>query len=215
MLILWIILFSLSGTAGVIIAATAFLSFSEKIQEVLIPCLIAYATGTLLSAALLGLIPHALENTDPFPILAAVLLGIILFFFLEKVVLWRHCHDIECEVHAAAGSMILVGDTIHNLADGVIIAASFLASIPLGIIASLSVIAHEIPQETGDFAILLHSGYEKKKALFLNVMSSLSTLPAAVVAFLKSHWPPTKIFPLGGVSSSRRPKSESSVSSRK
>lgn len=115
--------------------------------------------------------------------LAAVLLGIILFFFLEKLVLWRHCHDIECEVHAAAGSMILVGDTIHNIADGVVIAASFLASIPLGVIASLSVIAHEIPQETGDFAILLHSGYEKKKAFILNMMSGLSTLPAAVVAY--------------------------------
>ncbi|MBU7018205.1 MAG: ZIP family metal transporter [Theionarchaea archaeon] len=182
-MLVWIILFSLSGTVGVLIAVSAFLLFSEKVQNVLIPCLISYAVGTLLAAALMGLMPHALEDAGTRSVLSTVLLGIIVFFLLEKLVLWRHCHDVECEVHAAAGDMILIGDTIHNSADGVVIAASFLVSVPLGVIAALSVIAHEIPQEVGDFAILLHSGYTKRRALSLNILSSLSTVVAAVIAY--------------------------------
>jgi len=89
----------------------------------------------------------------------------------------------ECEVHRAAGSMILIGDVFHNLTDGVVIAASFLFSVPIGIVAGLSVIAHEIPQEVGDFAILLHSGYSRRKALLFNALSSISTIPGAVSAY--------------------------------
>ena len=183
MLLLWIILFSLLGSVGAIITATAFLLIKGKMQKVLIPCLIAYATGTLLAAALLGLTPHALKHTSPLPILSTVLVGIILFFLLEKLVIWRHCHDLECEVHGVAGPMILIGDVFHNAIDGVVIAATFLSSIPVGIAAAISVIAHEIPQEVGDFAILLHGGYSKRKALSLNILSSLSTVPAAILAY--------------------------------
>ena len=183
MLILWIIVFSIIGSIGAVVTAAAFLLFKEKIQKMLIPCLISYATGTLLTAALLGMIPKALEYTSSLNVLSFVLAGIILFFVLEKMIIWRHCHDAECETHTAAASMILIGDAFHNLTDGVIIAASFLISIPVGIAVGLSVIAHEIPQEVGDFGILLHSGYSKRKALSLNVLSSLSTLPAAVLAY--------------------------------
>ena len=183
MLILWIILFSLLGSVGAIITASTFLLIQKKRQKTLIPCLISYASGTLLTAALLGLIPHALKHTSIFPILSSVLVGVILFFLLEKLLIWRHCHDTECEVHGASGSILLIGDAFHNLTDGVIIAASFLSSIPIGIAASLSVLAHEIPQEVGDFAILLSSGYSKRKALTLNVLSSLSTIPGAILAY--------------------------------
>lgn len=183
MLILWITLFSLLGSVGAIVTAAAFLLLQEKIQKILIPCLIAYATGTLLTAALLGLIPHALEHSSAHSVLSTVLVGIILFFLLEKLVIWRHCHDVECEVHGVAGPMILIGDVFHNAIDGVVIAASFLSSIPVGIAAAISVIAHEIPQEIGDFAILLHGGYSKRKALSLNILSSLSTVPAAILAY--------------------------------
>ena len=183
MLILWIIMFSLLGSVGAIIAAAAFLLLQEKTQQVLIPCLLAYATGTLLAAALLGLIPHALTHLAPRPILSTVLGGILLFFLLEKLVLWRHCHDRECAVHSTAGPMILIGDAFHNATDGVMIAASFLGSIPMGIAAAFSVIAHEIAQEVGDFAILLHGGYAKRKALLLNTLSSLSTVPAAILSY--------------------------------
>ncbi len=179
-----IILFSLLGSVGAIITAGIFLLFKEKIQKILIPCLVAYATGTLLAGALLGLIPHALEHITPFQTLFTVLVGIILFFLLEKIVIWRHCHNSKCiEVHHNTAPMILVGDAFHNFVDGVVIAASFLTSIPLGIAVSLSVIAHEVPQEVGDFGILLHSGYSKKKALLFNLLSSATTLPAAIIAY--------------------------------
>jgi len=179
-----IVLFSLLGSVGAIMTAAVFLLFKEKIQKVLIPCLVAFATGTLLTGALLGLIPHALEHITHFQTLFTVLVGIILFFLLEKIVIWRHCHNSECiEVHHNTAPMILVGDAFHNFVDGVVIAASFLTSIPLGIAVSLSVIAHEIPQEVGDFGILLHSGYSKKKALLYNLLSSATTLPAAIIAY--------------------------------
>jgi len=105
------------------------------------------------------------------------------FFLLEKLVIWRHCHNMECPVHGAAGPMILIGDALHNATDGLVIAASFLSSIPIGIAAGISIIAHEIPQEVGDFAILLYDGYSKRKALSLNILSSLSTIPAAILAY--------------------------------
>ena len=107
----------------------------------------------------------------------------VLFFVLEKLVLWRHCHDNECEVHGRAAPLILIGDAFHNFVDGVVIAAAFLTSIPLGIAASLAVIAHEIPQEVGDFAILLDNGYGRTKALILNRLSAVTTLPGAVLAY--------------------------------
>jgi zinc and cadmium transporter len=183
MLILWITFFSLLGSVGAIVTAAAFLLLREKIQKILIPCLVSYATGTLLAAALLGLLSHALEITSPLPILSTVLVGIVVFFLLEKLVVWRHCHDVECDVHGLAGPMILIGDAFHNATDGLVIAASFLSSVPIGIAAGVSIIAHEIPQEVGDFAILLHGGYSKRKALLLNVLSSLSTVPAAILAY--------------------------------
>jgi zinc and cadmium transporter len=146
--------------------------------------LISYATGTLLGAAFLGLIPHSLQHIPAPPILSTVLIGIVLFFVLEKLVVWRHCHNQQCEVHSTAGPLLLLGDAFHNFVDGVIIAAAFFASIPLGIATSLSVIAHEIPQEVGDLAILLESGYSRERAILYNMLSSLSTLPGALLAYL-------------------------------
>lgn len=183
MLILWILLFSVLGSVGAIIAASFFLVFPRQIQTILIPCLVAYATGTLLAAGLLGLIPRALEHLSPFSILLAVLVGIILFFLLEKLLVWRHCHNMECEVHGVSGPLLLIGDAFHNFIDGVVITASFLASMQIGVVVGLSVIAHEVPQEVGDFAILLHSGYSRKRALGLNILSGISTIPGAVIAY--------------------------------
>ena len=181
---LWIVFFSVLGSVGAIITAAAFLLLREKTQKVLIPCLISYATGTLLAAAFLGLIPHALKHNPILnDIFLTLLLGIILFFLLEKFVIWRHCHDMECEVHGVAAPMILVGDAVHNIVDGVVIAVSFASSIPVGIVAGFSIMAHEIPQEVGDFAILLHSGHSKSKALLFNTLSSLSTIPSAIITY--------------------------------
>jgi zinc and cadmium transporter len=123
---------------------------------------------------------------------ATVLFGIMVFFVLEKLVLWRHCHHDHCEAHEAqapthdhgrSGLLILVGDTFHNFVDGILIAAAFLESTQLGIVTALAIIAHEIPQEVGDYMILLHSGYSRAKALAFNLLSSLATLVGAMLAY--------------------------------
>jgi len=183
MLLAWIIVFSILGSVGAIAGAALLLLFPQGTRKILLPCLLSYATGTLLGAAFLGMIPHGLQQATPIAISGTVLAGIVLFFTLEKLIIWRHCHDAECEVHRAAGPLILIGDAFHNFVDGFVIAAAFLTSIPLGIAASLAVIAHEVPQEVGDFAILLENGYSKTRALLLNILSSLATLPGAVIAY--------------------------------
>jgi zinc and cadmium transporter len=154
------------------------------VRQRLLPCLLAYATGTLLGAAFLGMLPKGLEQAAPLAITTTVLAGIVGFFLLEKAVIWRHCHDAECESHGhQAGPIILIGDAFHNFVDGVVIAAAFLASPALGLATALAVIAHEVPQELGDFAILLHSGFSKAKALAYNLASSLATLPGVLVGW--------------------------------
>jgi zinc and cadmium transporter len=141
------------------------------------------------------MIPHALEHVQAPPILATVLSGIILFFLLEKLVLWRHCHKEECDIHGRAGPLILFGDAFHNFVDSVVIAAAFLISIPLGVATALAVIAHEVPQEVGDFGIFLDSGYSKQKALLYNTLSSITTLPG--LSSLTSIWSKQgKLFPI-------------------
>jgi len=183
MIILLVLLFSIIGSIGAIITAGIFLIFKDKTQQTLIPCLISYAIGTLLTAALLGMIPKALSRINPTLTMLFVLIGIISFFLLEKTVIWHHCHDHECELHSAPGPILLIGDSIHNFMDGIVIAASFLISAPIGIIVGLSVVTHEIPQEIGDFAILLDSGYTKKKAFLFNTLSSSVTIPAALIGY--------------------------------
>jgi zinc and cadmium transporter len=180
---IWIIGFSLLGSVGAIALASAYLLFPGKVQQGVIPYLISYATGTLLGAAFLGLLPHAMSQAQPTPVLAVVLAGIIVFFVLEKIVVWRHCHDANCEAHGRAGPLILVGDAFHNFIDGVAIAAAFVASIPVGIATGLAVLAHELPQEVGDFAILLESGYTRRQAILYDILSGLSTFPGALLAY--------------------------------
>ena len=182
-MIWWIIGFSILGSIGAVAGASLMLLFPDSIRRTLVPVLVSYATGTLLGAAFLGMIPAGLKQAPAPALMATVLMGMVLFFVLEKFVLWRHCHENQCEVHSRAGPLILIGDAFHNFVDGVVIAAAFLASIPLGIAASFAVIAHEVPQEVGDFAILLDSGYGRARALLLNGLSSATTLPGAVVTY--------------------------------
>ncbi len=182
-LLWWIIAFSLLGSAGVVLVAGLLLLVGDVVRRHVLPWLVSFAVGTLLGAAFLGMLPRALDLSDARKVLGAVLAGLLLFFVLEKWVLWRHCHDQECSVHSSTGMLILLGDAIHNFLDGFAIAAAFKVSVPLGISTSLAVIAHEIPQEAGDFAILLSSGYPRGRALGYNVLSSLTTLPGALIAY--------------------------------
>jgi zinc and cadmium transporter len=174
------------GSIGAILAALAFINLGKIIQKSLVPILVAYATGTLLAAASLGMIPTAIANSSNGveSVMIIFLAAILFFFIMEKLVIWRHCHDIECEVtSSAAGPIILIGDAFHNLIDGVVIAAAFLTNFNIGIAVSLSVIAHEIPQEVGDFAVLIDKNYSKKKAFLFNTLSGSTTIPAAIIGY--------------------------------
>lgn len=183
MLFAWIVGFSVLGSVGAIAGAALLLVFPDTIRRRLVPVLISYASGTLLGAAFLGMIPAAIQNAEASKVLATVLLGMVMFFILEKLVIWRHCHQHKCEVHSQAGPLILIGDAFHNFVDGILIAAAFLTSIPLGITAAIAVIAHEVPQEIGDFAILLESGYSRTRAMVLNTLSAATTIPGAILTY--------------------------------
>ena len=191
--IAWIVLMSLAGGLLSVLVASG-VSYAARPHWV--PVLISYAIGALLGAAFLEVLPHAIEAAEsPEKAAMNILAGILLFFVLEKLVLWRHCHDEGCaghephshghggHEHGRSGLLILVGDTFHNFVDGVLIAAAFVESTPLGIVTALAIIAHEIPQELGDFLILLHSGYSRGKALAFNLLSSLATLVGGILAY--------------------------------
>lgn len=198
-LLAWIIIFSLLGGVLSVIVASIFLLLPERLRSHLVPHLVSFAIGSLLGAAFLGLLPHAVADSgvEDFHILfLAVLLGLLGFFLLEKLVLWRHCHVEHCEAHGhdhvhdhdnktkATGMMVLLGDAMHNFVDGILITAAFLTDIDLGIVTALAIAAHEIPQEVGDFVVLLHSGFTRAKALFYNVLSSLTTIIGALLAYV-------------------------------
>ena len=147
------------------------------------PWLVSYAVGALLGVALLALLPEALTLLPPAPVFGTLLVGILVFFVLEKLVLLRHCHTNECNVHAATAPLVIIGDAFHNFIDGAIICTAVLSSVPLGINTALAVAAHEIPQEVGDVAILLAAGYSRTRALVLNIVSGASGIVGALVAY--------------------------------
>jgi len=177
-------LFSGISSVGGVAAAALVLAVPDSFRKPAVSSLISYATGALLGAAFLAVIPEALEHAPAATVTAAVLAGMLLFFVLEKLVVWRHCHDHGCEAHRNPGVLIVLGDGLHNFADGILIAAAFLASVPLGISTALATLVHEIPQEAGDFAILLDSGYSRRKALLLNVLSALATPVGTALGYL-------------------------------
>jgi zinc and cadmium transporter len=184
----WILAASFAGgTLSVGLAA-----FSLKLRAAWVPMLVSYAIGALLGAAFLGVIPEAFQKGEPHRVAGTILAGIFGFFLLEKLLLWRHCHTENCEVHdqhqhqqdhGRSGALIIVGDTVHNFVDGVLIAAAFLQSTELGILTAIAIVAHEIPQEVGDFLILLHSGYSKARALAMNLVSSAATMVGGVLGY--------------------------------
>jgi zinc and cadmium transporter len=204
--LLWIILATtISGVLSVL-AAGLFLALPSRARDGALPHLVSFATGALLGAALLGLIPHAVEGAgmaNVHEVGIALIAGIALFFVLEKFLLWRHCHDDHCAEHPlgdehahhghnhaheqarkkASGALVLIGDALHNVLDGVLIAAAFLTDVHLGIVTALAIMAHEIPQEVGNFAVLLHSGVSRRRALVLNLLTSLTAVIGGVVGF--------------------------------
>ena len=176
------------GSFGGLLAASGFLLIGDGLRVRLVPWAISYAVGTLLGVALLALLPQALEQLPAATALGTLLGGVLTFFLLEKLVIWRHCHDEgECRVHSSAASLVIVGDAFHTFVDGAVIAAAVVTSIPLGITTALAVAAHEIPQEVGDVAILLRAGYSKWRAFMLNLLSGLGGVLGAVAMLTASQ----------------------------
>ena len=173
---------SILGSLGGLLTASIFLLLGDGLRVKLVPWLISYAVGTLLGVALLALLPEALAGLEARKAMPTLLAGILAFFLLEKLVLWRHCHDAhECEVHtSSAASLVIVGDAFHTFVDGAVIAAAVVTSIPLGITTALAVATHEIPQEVGDVAILLRAGYSRLRAFTLNLLSGLGGILGAI-----------------------------------
>jgi zinc and cadmium transporter len=200
----WIVLASfVGGVLSLLFAAVLALNM----RTTWVSKLVSFAIGALLGAAFLNTLPEAFElSEEPAQVTLLVLIGILLFFILEKLVLWRHCHLEDCEAHdptavvttvkagrghdqahghdyGRSGMMIVIGDTFHNFVDGILIAAAFMVDTQLGIVTSIAIIAHEIPQEAGDFIILLNSGYTRSKAFLMNLLSSFATLIGGVLAY--------------------------------
>lgn len=239
----WIILFSFLGG---VLSVTGAALVALQARSSAVPMLISYAIGAMLGAVFLEILPHAMEVAESAKYTTTtVLFGILLFFTLEKLVIWRHCHGDHCEVHAIhteqecpdiqpntakteaevpalqtkykaasrapasviksahnhshdhgrSGMMVMIGDTFHNFVDGILIASAFMVDVKVGIVTAVAIIAHEIPQEVGDFLILLHSGYSKKQAFAFNLVSSFATVVGGTIAyFALQHvqgWIPT------------------------
>ncbi|HWW80288.1 MAG TPA: ZIP family metal transporter [Steroidobacteraceae bacterium] len=235
-LLVWIILFTAVGGIASAAFAGLFLLVPEAAGRRLLPHFVSYATGALLGAALLALLPEAMEGVGPdgaHSIGAAMLVGLGVFFVIEKLVLWWHTHangnghahsDSQDQAHghdhghahghdhdhahghdrghahghdhgdahgrdgdsgraAASGVLVIIGDSIHNALDGVLIAAAFLTSFPLGLVTTFAVAAHEIPHRVGDFAILVHSGMSRGKALVMNMATGLTSIIGGVAAY--------------------------------
>jgi zinc and cadmium transporter len=194
--LLWSVTLSLSvaGSIGGLVVAAVLLFFNQNVRTRVVPWLVSYAVGTLLGASLLRLAPEALASLTPPVALGTLLSGIITFFILEKLVLWRHCHDDEdCHVHRSTATLVIVGDAVHTFVDGIVIAAATLTSIPLGVSTALALIAHEIPQEAGDFAVLLSAGYTRRRALILNLTAGLGGLAGATLMLLFGGTAPTVV----------------------
>ncbi|MCK5300906.1 MAG: ZIP family metal transporter [Thermoplasmatales archaeon] len=162
------------------------LAINENILKKIVLVLVSLSAGALMGGAFLHLIPESIEEANESNIFIVVLIGFIIFFIIEKILHWRHCHDGKCDVHTFH-YMNLIGDSIHNFIDGLIIAAGFMVSIPLGFTTTIAIVAHEIPQEIGDFGVLIYGGFEKKKALILNFLVSFTIVIGGFVGYLLSN----------------------------
>ena len=192
------VLMGLLGSLGALIPACLVLFIPDGWRRRAMPYLLSYATGTMLATAIIGLIPEALEHVPVYEVGISLLAGLVLFFVLEWAVIWRHAHgdgseeDQPGHVHhhnhgegmaKKTGMLVLIGDGVHNMADGIAIGAACVASPGLGLVTTLAVLGHEVPQELSDFTILLSSGFSRWRAFFWNTVSGLGTLVGVIIAY--------------------------------
>ena len=180
-ILLWILLMTLLNGAIALAGAAIYLKFKKNINKIII-LLVSFTTGALLGAALFHFIPESLEKLNQAYTFSLALIGFFAFFTLEKFLHWHHHHEGECHEHPFT-YLILWGDAIHNFVDGILIAGSFIISIPLGIITSVLIMAHELPMEISDFATLLYGGLGNKKAIIYNFLSQLTAVIGGIIGF--------------------------------
>ncbi|MDD5191605.1 MAG: ZIP family metal transporter [Candidatus Nanoarchaeia archaeon] len=180
-ILFWIILVTVLDGLLALTGAFSFLLSKKFFNKTLI-VLVAFSVGALLGGALFHLLPESLNSLELTKTIILFILGIILFLVLEKLIHWRHCHEPDCKIHPYS-YLILYGDAMHNFIDGLLIAGSFLVSIPIGIVTSILVIAHELPQEIGYFGVLVHGGFSKKKALSFNLLSQLTAVIGGLAGY--------------------------------
>ncbi len=164
------------------LAGAKTLAMNEEVFRKIIFMLVSLSTGVLMGASLLHLIPEAIEKMEVRSVMLITLLGFSSFFLLERVMRWRHCHEDECDVHPVT-YLALVGDSIHNFIDGVIIAGSYLIDFNVGLVTTAAVLLHEVPQELGDFAVLVHGGFSRNRAIFFNFATALTSVLGAVLGY--------------------------------
>jgi zinc and cadmium transporter len=186
MTFVWILI-STSIVSLISLVGIFTLSIKEKLLHQILFCLIGFSAGALIGGAFLHLLPEALEKTQSITVFYYLILGIVLFFLMERYFHWRHCHEDKCDTHAFT-YLNLFGDAFHNFIDGMVIAASFMVSLRLGVVTTVAIIIHEIPQELSDFAVLIYGGFSKKKALFYNFISALTAIVGAVVGYFLARF---------------------------
>jgi zinc and cadmium transporter len=178
---------SVMGSFGSLLLASVLLVLGPKTRLAMVPHLVSYAVGMLLGVALLSILPEVLGDLSPARTGVALLAGIMAFFILEKLVLWHHSHTEDCQTHdhpGRPGALILIGHAFHSFVDGVAIGAAVQTSVPLGVSTAVAVALHEVPQQVGDFAVLLHAGYARRRALGLSILSAAGAVAGTIAAFL-------------------------------
>jgi len=186
MILLQILLATFSITLCVWIALF-FLMIKKEVLSKITLFLVSLSAGVLIGGAFLHLLPEASESMEPNTIFVIALSAFVLFFLIEKIMHWRHCHKDVCEIHTY-GHMSLIGDSIHNFIDGLVIAGAFLLDAKLGVATTFAIALHEIPQEIGDFGVLIHAGFEKMKALVLNYIVALTVVLGGIVGYFISFY---------------------------
>ena len=161
------------------------LALRDDLLDKILLLLVSLSAGALMGGAFIHLLPEALEKSGTPDVLMFVLVGFVLFFIVEKFLFWRHCHKGKCDIHTFS-YMNLIGDAVHNFIDGLIIAVSFVVSVPLGLTTTIAIAAHEIPQEIGDFGVLIYGGIKKRRALALNFIVALTVVIGGVVGYFAS-----------------------------
>ena len=180
--LLWILGATIANSLVSLVGVISLFCSKRALDKILF-ALVGFSAGALLAGAFFHLLAEALEMTgESTPVFIWLFTGFILFFLIERFLHWHHCHKGKCEVHAFT-RLILIGDGVHNFIDGLVIAASFMVSVGFGIVTTILILGHELPQEIGDFGVLVYGGMERKKALFFNFISQMTSIVGGVIGF--------------------------------